>query len=161
MTRDPAELDPDVRELWLLLHTACEERSIDLFLSGTYRTFAEQDALRAKGRTTPGEPCHHSTAPLVRPVGTCAVHPLGATVTNAKGGWSWHNHRRAFDVAIRDFPGDTTPDDVYDGPWALVGALGEHLGLEWGGHWPHGSDLPHFQKTNGLTLTQMNAREIA
>jgi peptidoglycan L-alanyl-D-glutamate endopeptidase CwlK len=138
MTRDPAELDPDVREVWLLLKAAALERGIDLFLTGTYRTFEEQDALYAQGRTKPGR-----------------------KVTNAKGGWSWHNFRRAFDVAIRDFPGDTTPDDVYDGPWALVGALGEHLGLEWGGRWPHGADLPHFQMTRGMTLTQMNARTAA
>jgi peptidoglycan L-alanyl-D-glutamate endopeptidase CwlK len=138
MTRDPAELDPDVREVWLLLKAAALERGIDLFLTGTYRTFEEQDALYAQGRTKPGR-----------------------KVTNAKGGWSWHNFRRAFDVAIRDFPGDTTPDDVYDGPWALVGALGEHLGLEWGGRWPHGADCPHFQLTRGMTLTQMNARTAA
>jgi peptidoglycan L-alanyl-D-glutamate endopeptidase CwlK len=135
MTHDPAELDPDVRELWLLLRTACEERGIDVFLIGTYRTPAEQDALYARGRTTPG--------------------PI---VTNARGGWSWHNWRRALDIAIRDFPGDPSPDDVYNGPWALVGALGEHLGLEWGGRWAHFADLPHFQSTKGLTLTQMNAR---
>lgn len=137
MTRDPAELDPDVRELALLLLKAAEERGIDLFITGTYRTPAEQDALYAQGRTTPGH-----------------------KVTNARAGWSWHGWRRAFDVAIRDFPGDATPDDVYDGPWALVGALGEHLGLEWGGRWKT-PDLPHFQKTNGLTLTQMNSRTAA
>jgi peptidoglycan L-alanyl-D-glutamate endopeptidase CwlK len=137
VNRDPAELDPDVRELWLLLCKACEERHVYIFLTGTYRTPAEQDALYAQGRTTPGR-----------------------KVTNARGGWSWHQWRRAFDVAIRDYPGDPTPDDVYDGPWALVGALGEHLGLEWGGHWPHGADLPHFQSTKGLTLTQMNARGV-
>jgi peptidoglycan LD-endopeptidase CwlK len=138
VSRDLNELDADVRDLALLLITACEERNIVLIITQTYRTFAEQDALYAKGRTAPGP-----------------------KVTNAKGGWSYHNWRRAFDVAIRDFPGDATPDDVYDGPWALVGSLGEHLGLEWGGRWAHFPDLPHFQLTKGITLTQLNARSVA
>lgn len=134
MTRDPAELDPDVRDLWLALHAACEARRIDIFLTGTYRTKEEQDALYAQGRTKPGR-----------------------IVTNAKGGWSWHVWRRAFDIAIRDFPGDPTPDDVYDGPWALIGQLGEGLGLEWGGRWKT-PDLPHFEsRPPGMTLTKMNS----
>jgi peptidoglycan L-alanyl-D-glutamate endopeptidase CwlK len=134
MTRDPLELDPDVRALWFLLRDAALEKGIDLFLTGTYRTIEEQDALYAQGRKNPGR-----------------------KVTNARGGWSWHNWRRAFDVAIRSFPGDATPDDVYDGPWAVVGALGEAIGLEWGGRWKS-PDLPHMQLTRNLTLTQMQSR---
>lgn len=139
MTRDPAELDPDVRVLAAMLIDECEQHGVDIFLTGTYRTPAEQDALYAQGRTSQGR-----------------------IVTNARGGWSWHNYRRAFDVAIRTFPGDPSPDDVYNGPWALVGALGEHLGLEWGGRWPHGPDLPHMQLVPpGMTLTLMNSRTTA
>jgi peptidoglycan LD-endopeptidase CwlK len=134
MSRDLGELDSDVREMALLLLAAAEARRITLIITQTYRTFAEQDALYAKGRSAPG-----------------------AKVTNAKGGYSWHNWRRAFDVAIKDHPGDMAPDDVYDGPWALIGTLGEYLGLEWGGRWKT-PDLPHFQLTRGLTLTQMNQR---
>ena len=76
-------------------------------------------------------------------------------VTNAKGGWSWHNWGRAFDVAIAEFPGDPLPDDVYNGPWAKVGEMGERLGLEWGGRWKH-PDLPHFQLTRGMSLADFN-----
>lgn len=135
MSRDLADLDADVRVRaeGLLLEAA--NQGIRLIITHTLRTIAEQDALYAQGRTTPGR-----------------------KVTNARGGWSWHNWGRAFDVAIADFPGDVTPDDVYDGPWAKVGAIGEHIGLEWGGRWKR-PDLPHFQHTSGLTLAALNDRE--
>lgn len=133
MSRDLAELDPDVRALAEKLIVACSLVSVKIFVTQTYRTREEQDALYAQGRTTPGR-----------------------VVTNARGGWSWHNWRRAFDVAIRDFPGDPLPDDVYNGPWARIGAIGEHLGLEWGGRWRH-PDLPHFQHTCGRSLSALNA----
>ncbi len=134
MSRDLNDLDADVRTLACLFQARCAEQNIGIFFTQTHRTFAEQDALYAQGRTAPGN-----------------------IVTNARGGWSWHNWRRAFDIAIHDFPGDTTPDNVYDGPWAKVGAIGESLGLEWGGRWKH-PDLPHFQLTKGMMLTQMNLR---
>ena len=134
MTRDLSKLDAEVRDLALALLTECAEQGIRLIVTGTLRTFSEQDETYAQGRTKPG-----------------------LIVTNARGGWSWHNWGRAFDVAIADFPGDPTPDDVYDGPWAKVGAIGEKLGLEWGGRWKH-PDLPHFQHTRGMSLSDLNRR---
>ena len=59
---------------------------------------------------------------------------------------------RAYDVAIVSYFGDKTPLDLYDGPWDLVGQVGESLGLEWGGRWKSGADMPHFQLLEGLTL---------
>lgn len=46
----------------------------------TYRTFAEQDALYAQGRTTPGN-----------------------IITNARGGESFHNYKIAFDIYCKDY----------------------------------------------------------
>lgn len=136
MSRRLEDLDPDVRTLAERLLVAASVQNIKLIITQTYRTIEEQDAIYAQGRSEPG-----------------------AIVTNAKGGWSWHNWRRAFDVAILDFPGDPSPDDIYNGPWAVIGSIGESLGLEWGGRWKH-PDLPHFQLTRGMNLTALNANRL-
>lgn len=82
------------------------------------RTYAEQDALYAQGRSNKGK-----------------------IVTNAKGGYSNHNFGIAFDVAV--FEGTTyLPESV---KYKAVGVLGNDLGLEWGGNWRTIIDQPHFQ----------------
>jgi peptidoglycan L-alanyl-D-glutamate endopeptidase CwlK len=121
-------LDPDVAGKAAALLFKAAERLIQLRITQGYRSYAEQAALYAKGRTAPG--------------------PI---VTYAPPGYSWHNWRRAFDVCILTFAGDKTPKDVYDGPWEEIGEIGEKLGLEWGGHFTH-PDRPHFQDTGGRTL---------
>lgn len=105
----------------------------------TLRTQEEQAALYAKGRTRPGLPCRHWNG--LRPVGKCKQHPLGLVVTYERAGASAHNFGLAFDVCFE------TPDGhlSWDGPWEVVGKIGEGLGLEWGGNWPHLVDRPHFQ----------------
>lgn len=121
------------------------------------RSVTEQMQLWQKGRTAPGEPCWHKGERAHRDVGTCAEHPLGVTVTNARPGYSFHNFGRAFDVCIVTFDGDTTPKDVFDGPWETVGVTGEEFGLEWGGNWKF-PDRPHFENRAGLSLAQWRAR---
>ena len=125
------QLDPDVEAKAVELLNLAAKDNIELIVTQTYRSPAQQAALYAKGRTAPGP-----------------------KVTNAPPGYSWHEFRRAFDVAIHGFPGDVTKDDLYDGPWERVGDLGESIGLEWGGRWKH-PDRPHFQLTKGQTLAQM------
>jgi peptidoglycan L-alanyl-D-glutamate endopeptidase CwlK len=86
-------------------------------LSGL-RTFVEQDALYAQGRTKEGN-----------------------VVTNARGGFSNHNFGIAFDVGV--FEGNRY---LGESPkYSVVGALGTDLGLEWGGNWKTIKDAPHFQ----------------
>lgn len=86
-------------------------------LSGT-RSYAEQEALYAKGRTAPGP-----------------------KVTNARGGYSNHNFGIAFDIGV--FSGGKF---LTDSPkYKAVGVLGMELGLEWGGNWTSIVDQPHFQ----------------
>jgi peptidoglycan LD-endopeptidase CwlK len=99
-------------------------------ISGT-RTFAEQDALFAKGRREPGP-----------------------RVTNAIGGYSNHNFGLAFDVGIFDEDERYIDDQADLGLierskvsrcYGAVGAVGTGLGLEWGGDWKSFADEPHFQ----------------
>lgn len=99
-------------------------------ISGT-RTYAEQNALFAKGRTEPGP-----------------------RVTNARGGYSNHNFGVAFDVGL--FRG---ADYLEDSPlYAALGPVGERLGLEWGGRWTSFVDEPHYQIKTGLTMAEMRER---
>lgn len=135
MTQDDliGTLDEDVRGMCRAHLDACAAEGIVLRVTQAFRSFEEQAGLWAMGRDKPGR-----------------------IVTNAKPGWSWHNWRRAYDVAIVTYEGDTTPLDVYDGPWTRVGELGEKCGLEWGGRWKH-LDLPHFENRAGKTLAGLLA----
>jgi hypothetical protein len=95
--------------------------------SGT-RTFSEQAALYAKGRTAPGP-----------------------KVTNARPGSSWHNFGLAYDLTL--FQGDKNP--VWEHPaYDLAGRIGEELGLRWGGKFKSLVDRPHFERPIGLSLAE-------
>ena len=102
----------------------------------TLRTFAEQDALYAQGKTKPG-----------------------AKITNAKGGQSYHNYGLAIDIVLlvgnaaswdtkSDFDGDGKSD------WQEVVAIFKKHGWEWGGDWKF-TDMPHFQKTLGKSIADL------
>ena len=108
------EVQPYARAL---VHKAAAVGITIKVIDGT-RTWAEQDALYAQGRTRPG-----------------------GIVTNAKGGESNHNFGIAFDIGV--FEGSRY---LGDSPkYKAVGTLGIELGLEWGGDWKSLVDQPHFQ----------------
>lgn len=111
--------------------------------SHVLRTFKEQDDLYAKGRTT-----------------------KGPKVTNAKGGDSYHNYGFAVDIVElldKDKNGtfeaaswspslDADDDGIED--WMEVVRIFKSYGWEWGGDWRF-TDKPHFQKTMGLSISQL------
>lgn len=130
MSRLLTDLHPGVQDLCAKLLRAATAQGFPLVLVQTYRSFEEQECLYAKGRNRPG--------------------PI---VTNARGGDSWHNYRRAFDVCFLRPLGKIS----WDGPWEELGELAEGLGLEWGGRW-HQPDRPHFEYHPDLTLLQAKAR---
>ncbi len=105
---------------------------LGLLVTQGLRTWEEQDALYAKGRTVP-------------PIGRQFV------VSNARGGQSWHNFGLAFDIVVLDAVGKSDWDTSHPG-WARAAQLGKSVGLEWGGDWKGFKDMPHFQYTGGLTL---------
>lgn len=104
----------------------------------TLRTFAEQDALYAQGRTKPGP-----------------------KVTNARAGSSLHNYGLALDFAFvidgKDASWDESKDWDNDkkSDWMEVVEIFEKHGWEWGGRWKSLHDGPHFQKTFGYTWQQL------
>ena len=91
------------------------------------RTYAEQTALYAQGRTAPG--------------------PI---VTDAPAGYSNHNFGIAFDIGI--FARGEYQDE--SALYARVGAMGRAQGLEWGGDWTSFPDQPHFQLPWAGTLAE-------
>lgn len=104
----------------------------------TFRSFSEQEALYAQGRTT-----------------------KGSIVTNARPGYSYHNYGLAFDIVLiingkeaswdmrTDFDGDAIPD------WMEVVKIAKAHGWVWGGDWKSFKDYPHFEKTFGYTEKQL------
>jgi len=113
-----ATLQPQVRPLARALVQKAARNGIQIKVISGLRTYAEQNALYAQGRTQPGR-----------------------KVTNARGGYSNHNFGIAFDVGV--FEGTRY---LGESPkYKAGGALGMELGLEWGGSWKSIVDEPHFQ----------------
>lgn len=113
-----ATLLPEVRPIARMLVQKAAQAGIRIKILSGLRTYAEQDALFAKGRTAPGP-----------------------KVTNARGGYSNHNFGIAFDVGVFEGARYLGESPKY----RAVGALGADLGLEWGGNWKTLVDQPHFQ----------------
>lgn len=123
---------PVVAEKARQLITKAYNEGIYVVITQGYRSKEEQDALYAQGRTKPGK-----------------------IVTNAKGGYSYHNFGLAFDFAIMKDDGNISWN--VDDKWKRVAQIGKSLGLEWGGDWKSFPDYPHFQYTFGLSLADLRA----
>ena len=131
-SRDIFDLDDETADKCRALIDECGKAGIKILITSTFRDKASQDAIYAQGRTTPGK-----------------------RVTNARGGWSFHQYRMAFDFCPLDANGK--PDWTNTRAIQTVGALGERLGLDWGGDWTSFKDMPHFQNVRGLTLAKLRA----
>ncbi|WP_340005172.1 M15 family metallopeptidase [Paenibacillus sp. FSL K6-0276] len=134
-------LHPVVLAAATVLIERCYKLNIPILITQGLRTIAEQDALYAQGRTKPG-----------------------AIVTNARGGYSYHNYGLAVDFALLlpngssvswDMRRDDNNNRIAD--WQEVVKEAKALGFEWGGDWTSFKDYPHFQMAFALTLTQLRA----
>lgn len=110
---------PKLKATIIRLEIAMLAKGIQIEVVQGLRTFAEQDALFALGRTKKGK-----------------------IVTNARGGQSNHNYGLAVDVC--PFL-NGKPDWDNNTDFNAIGLMGESMGLEWGGHWKHITDKPHLQ----------------
>jgi peptidoglycan LD-endopeptidase CwlK len=128
-----ATLKPEVQPLARRLIEMATSQGIHVKVICGSRTYAEQEALYAQGRTKPGK-----------------------IVTKARGGQSWHNFGLAFDIGIFSANGKKYYGE--SPAYKEVGMIGESLGLEWGGHWEF-VDEPHFQyNPKGYSLAAMRER---
>lgn len=127
---DPKKLHPKVEQMLGVFLARAKAAGLNVRPTHGYRTNAEQAALYAQGRTRPGR-----------------------VVTTAPATWSVHEYGLAFDIAFvgsNPYPSDNRL-------WERLGAIGEALGLSWGGRWASFPDRPHFQWTDGLTIAQLRA----
>jgi peptidoglycan LD-endopeptidase CwlK len=127
-------LHPSIRQDVKSFITEAEESlNVTLRIVQGLRTIDEQNALYAKGRTTPGP-----------------------KVTNAKGGSSYHNYGLAIDlVEIKDLTANWNFDYKKLLPWS------EKYGFTWGGSFKSIVDKPHFEKTFGNHWKELLAKHNA
>jgi peptidoglycan LD-endopeptidase CwlK len=123
---------PIFRQFLAAANEAMREHGVTVkIISGT-RTYAEQQSLYDQGRTK-----------------------KGSIVTNARAGFSNHNHGIAVDIGL--FKGS---DYLEESPlYEVLGSVGERLGLEWGGRWTSPRDFPHYQVHTGFTMAQIRDRK--
>ena len=128
MSRSLDDLSPLVRPKVDAFLASVKAAGLDIIVTATLRSNAEQAALYAQGRTTPG-----------------------AIVTNAKPGESAHNYGLAVDVVpIVNGKPDWAFNAMHpDMAWGKIGRLGQLAGLEWLGD-PNSTFIEgcHFQQKN-------------
>lgn len=127
--REINHLLPTVRDAAKAALAEIDGKGIKYVVTCTLRTHAEQAALYAQGRTTPGK-----------------------KVTNANAGQSFHEYGVALDIypivnGKIDFSGSHL--DVWK---AIAEAFKKH-GFEWAYEWKTFKEMPHFQMTNGKPLS--------
>lgn len=140
--RDITLCHPRLQVLAAKLVDECNKQGLVIKIGETFRTVAEQDALYAQGRITPGN-----------------------KVTNAPGSTysSYHQWGTAFDIYRNDGQGAYNETGNFFG---RVGAIGVAIGLEWGGNWRSPVDKPHFQlpdwgsSTSGIKKYFKNPNEF-
>lgn len=133
----------DIISAVTLAETGFNDR-MQIRIAQATRTFDEQNALYAIGRTSPGR-----------------------KVTNAKGGQSIHNYGLAVDFVLmhdkdnngtyeeiswdinKDFDEDKQKD------WDEVVFVFETFGFSWGGNWRTFKDYPHIEKTFGYSWQEL------
>lgn len=129
-----------LQELWSLLADigrnlilTLEAQGIEARIVQGLRSWQQQDGLWQQGRET-----------------------AGPIVTDAKGGYSWHNFGMAFDLC----PSMYGPEVIYKpdwneqhSTWKKMEQLGISLGLTSGATWKRLVDSPHFQLTGRFPIT--------
>lgn len=125
------DCDPNLAALARVLLYITSTLNLDVKCICGMRTYAEQNALYAQGRSTSGQ-----------------------VVTNARGGYSFHNFGVAFDVGIFE-SGQYLDESVF---YSVVGLIGETIGLEWGGRWKNIQDEPHYQLRNLPSLAELREK---
>jgi D-alanyl-D-alanine dipeptidase len=127
------ELHPAVRPIFEAFITACEAAlGVRIRITQGWRSTEAQQHLYEQGRTRPGK-----------------------IVTHAPGGSSYHNYGLAVDLAV------LSPDGAqvqWDYDMATLTPMAQKYGLEWGGDWKSIKDRPHFQKSFGLTVHELQER---
>lgn len=125
----PAAQDA-ARKFMAAIVPAMAAHGVDARIICGSRTWKEQDALYAQGRTKPG--------------------PI---VTKARGGYSNHNFGIAWDIGL--FKGKTY---LEESPlYSECARIGREMGLDCGAFWKF-TDDPHFQLKTPYSIGQLRER---
>jgi peptidoglycan LD-endopeptidase CwlK len=131
-----AEVYPPLADKIRTMSEMLSTENIDIRVVQALRTWAQQDALYAQGRTVPGN-----------------------IVTNVQGGCSYHN----FGLAVDCVPSIYGPDQPFNPDWnpqhptwKRMEAVGVSLGLDSGAEWRSFPDAPHFQLTGSYPENEPN-----
>lgn len=118
----------------------CDKHKITIEVISGLRSWAQQSALYAQGRTKPGR-----------------------IVTKARAGSSWHNYGLAIDLGLfaNNKYLDASDPKRADRIYAELGALAASMGIEWAGTWKSFTETPHFQNRFGMTISQAREKLIA
>jgi peptidoglycan LD-endopeptidase CwlK len=116
---------------------AMEKHGVTIEVISGLRSWAQQAALFAQGRTKPG--------------------PI---VTKARPGSSWHNYGLAIDLGLFKAGKylDSAQPALAAKLYAEIGKIAAAHGIEWAGTWKSFPEGPHFQWTGGLSLAQARAK---
>jgi peptidoglycan L-alanyl-D-glutamate endopeptidase CwlK len=142
-----ATLSPEVRDAFIAFIVDAKElvaqNGLDYKVICGTRTFEEQAALYAKGRTAPGP-----------------------KVTNAKPGSSMHNFGLAIDCGV--FKGKVYMDGSTPADAKLADLMHKHAStlctkhkLRWGGNFKSLYDAPHFEYDTPYSLAELRTRKEA
>lgn len=124
-------LQPVVREKARAAFDQAQKEGLGVLLTSGLRTYREQDALFALGRTKPGK-----------------------VVTNAMAGESYHNFGLALDFVV--VSQGRAVWDASHAQWKRFVRIAKSHGFDWGGDL--NSDNPHFQIKNPPSLTSLRAK---
>jgi len=126
-----------VEKFLIACEPICEHHGITIEVISGLRSWSQQAALYAQGRTKPG--------------------PI---VTKARAGSSWHNYGLAIDLGL--FAGgkylDSADPKRADRIYRELGTLAASMGIEWAGNWKSFPEGPHFQNRFGMTLAELRAK---
>jgi peptidoglycan LD-endopeptidase CwlK len=127
-------LQPKAKEQASAAFKQAETEKVGVFLvpKGGLRTYKEQNDLYAQGRTKPGK-----------------------VVTNAKGGYSYHNFGLAFDFCVLS-DGKAVWNSNHP-HWKRFVQIAKAHGFDWGGDFKS-PDAPHFQITKAPSLATLRQR---
>lgn len=130
-----SQVHPTLETKIQVMAAQLEREGIPIEVTQGLRSWEDQDALYAVGRTIPGR-----------------------IVTEVRGGYSQHNFGLAVDLVPEDIvPGE--PDwNIQHPAWKRMIEVGESLGLTSGSEWVTFPDNPHFQLTGNWPVTPDDAQ---
>ena len=127
-------LQEEARDRAYTLYERAEREGLGICIVSGLRTYAEQAALYAQGRSKAGK-----------------------IVTNAEPGESYHNFGLAFDFAVMMKSGALVWDPEHP-DWKGFVRLAKDGGFAWGGDWTSFRDYPHLQLATAPSLAVLRQR---